>query len=149
MPSMPNNRFRSPAQRARLLVILSALLLPLVGAACKPPPWRANKVYQAHSSATFGAHHEIVYEYNGTRVRVVKNSCGADNWYSSLRYTGTCTAEFKNGRLEVRWRWNWVKGSPPIARTQSYDCSFNVAPNGAITRLKPSTLMVACNRFDP
>ena len=148
---------RSPRKPVRRSVGLASALLAalfvLGAAACQPSSapqnWRYNTVRQAHSTATFGAHHEVRYRYNGRRIEVLKSSCAADNWYSGLRYTGRCTAVPRNGRLEVTWEWIWAKGSPPIARSQTYVCDFNVSKGGKITRLKPRFLTLPCNKFVP
>lgn len=149
----------SPRPRTRSIGTLATglslvVLLVLGTAACKPGPspqnWRYNSVRQAHSSATFGVHHDVDYRYNGKRIEVLKHRCAADNWYSGLRYTGSCSATPKNGRLEVRWGWIWAKGSPPIARSQSYVCAYRVSKSGKITRLKPpSMLTLPCSKFTP
>ncbi|MCU1369737.1 MAG: hypothetical protein JWO77_931 [Ilumatobacteraceae bacterium] len=104
----------SPRPRTRPVLTAATglglvVLLVLGAAACKPGAspqnWRYNTVRQAHSTATFGAHHDVKYRYNGRRIEVLKHKCAADNWYSGLRYTGRCTAIPRNGRLEVRWEW--------------------------------------------
>jgi hypothetical protein len=150
-------RTMSPRPRTRTASLLAAglgLVVALVfgTAACKPGSspqnWRYNSVRQAHSTATFGVHHDVDYRYNGKRIEVLKHKCAADNWYSGLRYVGSCTAVARNGRLEVRWEWNWVKGSPPIARTQSYSCGFDVSRTGKITREKPGLMSLPCNQFE-
>lgn len=141
-----------PRPRSAVLVVSLAILLAAAATACQPTSpqnWRSNTVRQAHSTATFGVHHEVEYRYNGRRIEVLRNSCAADNWYSGLRYTGICTATPKNGRLEVRWGWIWVKGSPPIARSQSYQCDYNVSKSGKITRLGQRILTLPCNTFVP
>jgi glycogen debranching enzyme len=131
---------------------LGLVALLTVGAvACRPAPqnWHYNTVRQAHSTATFGVHHVVEYRYNGRRIETLSNKCAADNWYSGLRYTGYCTAKARHGRLEVEWGWVWVKGSPPIARSQSYVCAYNVSVNGKITRLKTGLLDLPCSKFQP
>lgn len=149
------NHRRRPTRRHRLGALLLVALLGVGVLACKPQAgaapqnWRYNTVYQAHSSATFGVHHTVRYRYNGRRIEVLANTCAADNWYSALRYVGTCTAKNQHGRLEVRWDWVWTKGSPPIARSQTYSCSFDVSKSGKITRVKTGVLTLPCKRFDP
>lgn len=141
----------SPAERRRTRLPLLVIVLLLVTVACetaRPAPWRYNSIRQAVSSSTFGAHNVVRYRLNGRRIEALKSSCAADNWYSGLRYTGSCTAKVRNGRLEVRWGWVWVKGSPPTARSQSYGCNYNVSVGGKITRSKPGFLELPCSKFE-
>jgi hypothetical protein len=138
--------------QGRWVAFLSVSVIALIGAAaCRPGPtnWQYNSVRQAVSSSTFGAHNVVEYRFNGRRIEVRKSSCAADNWYSGLRYTGSCTARVRNGRLEVRWGWVWVKGSPPTARSQSYACHYNVTVSGKITRLRPNLFELPCSKFSP
>lgn len=140
--------------RPRRLVLVGLVLAAVLTAgttACKPRSspqnWRYNTVYQAHSSATFGVHHTVRYRHNGRRIEVLENRCAADNWYSSLRYTGRCTATPRNGRLEVNWGWVWAKTHP---KSQSYNCRYEVSRTGRITRKKPDSFWaLPCKRFDP
>lgn len=136
------------ARSVVVMVVLSAAASLLAGCQPGPPRYIERTGRQFERSSGFSVQHNVRWKSNGQRVGVIRSSCGADNAYSGLLYTGLCTVRVVDGgrTLQVRWTYEHEPIVSPIPGSfiERHSCNYDVNQNGGVRVLPPTTNRTGC-----